>query len=229
MVAGYGKLVIVHDVSFTVKPKEILALLGPNGSGKSTVLKSIIGIADVKSGNIAVDGMNIVGMNTENITKARLSYVPQRENVFPNLTVRENLEIGAITLRDKSQVRDEMERVVSLFPQLREFSSKKAGNLSGGQRQMLALGRGLMLRPKVLLLDEPTAALAPQVATEVLKKVGEIRESGVTVLIVEQNAREALAVSDVGVVLASGSVILEDKPLAILNNAEIIKLFLGVA
>jgi branched-chain amino acid transport system ATP-binding protein len=227
--SGYGKLVIVQDVSFTVEPSEIVALVGPNGSGKSTVLKSIFGLADVKSGSIVVDGESIVGKNTEDITTKRIAYVPQRENVFPNLTVRENLEIGAITLKDKAQTRAEIERVNSLFPQLREFSTKKARALSGGQRQMLALGRGLMLRPKILLLDEPTAALAPQVVTEVLKRISEIRDTGVTILIVEQNAREALAIADRGIVLASGSVVLENKPSSILNNEEIIRLFLGVA
>jgi len=229
LTSGYGKLEIVHDVSFDVRSREIVALLGPNGSGKSTVLKSILGLADVKSGTVMIDGENIIGIKTEDIASKGVAYVPQRENVFPNLTVKENLEIGAITVRNKAQVEKEMIRVTSIFPQLGEFSKKKAGALSGGQRQMLALGRGLMLKPKLLFLDEPTAALAPQVATEVLKKVGEIRDSGVSILIVEQNARETLAISDRGIVLASGSVVKEDTPSAILGNEEMIRLFLGIA
>lgn len=228
LVSGYGKLVIIQNVSFSARQNELVALLGPNGSGKSTVLKSIMGLADVKSGNIAVDGRNIVGMKTEDITDVHIAYIPQRENVFPNLTVKENLEIGAITINDGQKVKENMESVMTLFPQLRHFSHKKAGNLSGGQRQMLALGRGLMLKPRILLLDEPTAALAPQIVSEVLKKISEIRETGVTVVIVEQNAREALGISDRGVVLASGSVILEDTPDAILHDPDITKLFLGV-
>jgi branched-chain amino acid transport system ATP-binding protein len=228
LISGYGKLEIVHDVSFDVRSREIVALLGPNGSGKSTVLKSILGLADVKSGTVSIDGEDIIGIKTEDVASKGVAYVPQRENVFPNLTVKENLEIGAITVRNKEQVEKEMARVTSIFPQLQEFSKKKAGALSGGQRQMLALGRGLMLKPKLLFLDEPTAALAPQVATEVLKKVGEIRESGVSVLIVEQNARETLAIADRGIVLASGSVVKEDIPSAILNNEEMIRLFLGI-
>ena len=228
LTSGYGKMEIVHGVSFDVGAREIVALLGPNGSGKSTVLKSILGLADVKSGIITIDGQNIMGMRTEDAATKGIAYVPQRENVFPNLSVKENLEIGAITIKNKRQVNEEMSRVMSMFPQLGEFSGKKAGSLSGGQRQMLALGRGLMLKPKILFLDEPTAALAPQVAAEVLKKVSEIRDSGVSVLIVEQNARETLAISDRGVILASGSVITGGSPSSILNNAQIISLFLGV-
>jgi len=225
--AGYGKLTIVHDVSMEVRVGEIVCLVGANGSGKSTLLKSVLGITNIFSGSIYHRGKEITRLPTEMIAAQRIAYVPQRDNVFPNLTVLENLEIGGVTIHDKGVVRSEISKVTDLFPQLKEFK-KKAKVLSGGQRQMLAIGRALIMQPRLLLLDEPTAALAPQVVTYVLNKVREIRDGGVTVVIVEQNAQEALQISDRGVVLASGQKVFEGDPQSISSNEEIVRLFLGI-
>lgn len=228
LLAGYGKLSIIHQISFEIGEGEIVSLIGPNGSGKSTLLKSIFGLTDIISGSIIFENQTITGMPPERVAKMGVGYVPQRENVFPNLSVRENLEIGATTLKDSKIVKNEIAKIFELFPVLYEMGKKKARTLSGGQRQMLALGRALVLRPKMILLDEPTAALAPQIVSDVLKKVKLIRDSGVTVLIAEQNAREALDISDKGIVLASGNKIFEGAPNQISGNEQIIKLFLGV-
>jgi ABC-type branched-subunit amino acid transport system ATPase component len=225
--AGYGKLTIIHNVSMDVRDGEIVCLVGANGSGKSTLLKSVLGITDIFKGSIYHRGEDITKLPTEMIAGQKIGYVPQRDNVFPNLTILENLEIGGVTLRDKEVVRNEITNVMDLFPQLKE-SKKKAKVLSGGQRQMLAIGRALIMQPQLLLLDEPTAALAPQVVNYVLGKVREIRDRGVTVLIVEQNAQEALRISDRGVVLASGEKVFEGNPQSISSNEEIVRLFLGI-
>jgi len=228
LTSGYGKLSIVQGVSFDVRESEIITLIGPNGSGKSTILKSIFGLADVHGGKIFFDGKEITGAKPEEIARGGIAYVPQRENVFPNLTVYENLEIGTVTMKEKKLARDGISRVFEFLPVLKDVRKKKAGALSGGQRQMLALGRALVLKPRVILLDEPTSALAPQVVGDVLSKIKSVREAGTTILIVEQNAREALEICDRGVVLAAGKIIFAGKPAEILGNDQIIKLFLGV-
>ena len=227
LVAGYGKLAVVHDVSFDVKQGEIVCLIGPNGSGKSTVLKSIFGLTEVLEGSVNFDEKNITRNSPEEIATKGIAYVPQRENVFPNLTVMENLEIGAVALKNHDLVKSEISKIFEFFPNLVELKGRKAKTLSGGQRQMLALGCAVMLRPRLILLDEPTAALAPQVVSDVLNKVKIIRDGGVTVLIVEQNAREALDISDRGVVLVSGKKMFEGRPSEISQNDQVIKLFLG--
>ncbi len=228
LVAGYGKLDIIQNINFDVNLGEIVSLIGPNGSGKSTLLKSIFGLTDVHSGNIDFAGIDITRKSPDVIAKLGIAYVPQRENVFPNLTVQENLEIGGVTLRDNKLTKSEIAKVYQFLPIIGEMRARKARSLSGGQRQMLALGRAMMLRPRLLLLDEPTAALAPQVVAEVLSKVKSIRDGGVTILIVEQNARESLNISDKGVVLASGKKMFEGAPSEISENELIIKMFLGV-
>jgi branched-chain amino acid transport system ATP-binding protein len=228
LVSGYGKLAIVQDVSFQINEREITSLIGPNGSGKSTLLKSIFGLVDIHSGSIFFNGSEITKETPEKVALKGIAYVPQRDNVFPNLTVHENLEIGGVALRNRDLTRKEISKVYDFLPVLREMTKSKARTLSGGQRQMLALGRALMLSPRLLLLDEPTAALAPQVVSEVLSKIKQVRESGVAILIVEQNAREALNISDKGIVLASGKTVFQGPPSQISQNEQIIKLFLGV-
>ena len=229
LVSGYGKLAILQSVSFDVLEREIVCVIGPNGSGKSTILKTVFGLTNIFGGSILFDGKNITGISPESLASMGISYAPQRENVFPNLNVIENLEIGAVTIGNDKSRKLEISRVFEHFPQLQALGKKKAGTLSGGERQMLAIGRALILQPRLLLLDEPTASLAPHLVADVLQRIRKIRETGVAVLIVEQNAREVLEISDRGVVIASGKKVFEGTPKEISDDADTIKLFLGAS
>lgn len=224
--AGYGPTLIARGISITVNAGEMVTIIGPNGSGKSTTIKAIFGLADVSGGSIRLHGGEITGERADRLIDMGIGYVPQAGNVFPTLTVRENVEMGAFTLR--GHIRRNVERVQELFPLLRERWSGKAGQLSGGQRQMLALARALVAEPSVLLLDEPTAGLAPQIVDQVLDQIGEINETGVSILLVEQNAIKALKRSDRAYVLARGRNFVEDTADGLLNNPDIGRVFLGL-
>ncbi len=224
--AGYGPTLITRGISITVGVGEMVTIIGPNGSGKSTTIKSIFGLADVSGGSIRLHGDDITGERADRLIQMGVGYVPQAGNVFPTLTVRENVEMGAFTLR--GDTRGNMERVQELFPLLRERWKGLAGQLSGGQRQMLALARALVAEPTVLLLDEPTAGLAPQIVDQVLAQIGEINRSGVSILLVEQNAIKALRHSDRAYVLARGRNFAEDSAESLLSNADIGRVFLGL-
>ncbi len=228
LVAGYGKMVILHGIDFYVLRNEIVTVVGPNGSGKSTLLKAILGIAKVISGNVIYEGKDITNERLDRISRMGIGYVPQTDNVFPNLTVRENLEMGAYTIKDKEEVKKRMEEVFEIFPDLKAREKQLAGNLSGGERQMLAMARALMARPKAMLLDEPTAALSPKYVDLVLNKIKEIRESGVTIVLVEQNAKKGLEIADRGYVLVTGRVAYTGPAKEILEHPEIGKLYLGL-
>ncbi len=229
LTGGYGKNVIVERVNISVGEGEVVALVGPNGSGKSTLLKSIYGVATVLGGRVLFRGSDVTKLPPERKTAIGMNYVPQTENIFPDLTVRENLEMGAYLVRDESLVRDSMETVFSIFPQLRGFQNVLAGSLSGGQQRMLAVGRALMTRPKLLLLDEPTAGLAPKIALELLDLLVNVREeAGVSILIVEQHARRALELADRGYVLVSGRIAAEGDGKSLLAREDLQKLFLGI-
>ena len=228
LVAGYGKMVILHGIDFYVLRDEIVTVVGPNGSGKSTLLKAILGIAKVISGNVIYEGRDITNERLDRISRMGVGYVPQTDNVFPNLTVRENLEMGAYTIKDKSEVQKRMEEVFEIFPDLKAREKQLAGNLSGGERQMLAMARALMAKPKVMLLDEPTAALSPKYVDLVLRKIVEIRDSGVTIILVEQNAKKGLEIADRGYVLVTGRVAYTGPAREILEHPEIGKLYLGL-
>ncbi|AEF95686.1 ABC transporter ATP-binding protein [Methanotorris igneus] len=224
--AGYGKLEIVHGISLHVNEEEIVTIIGPNGCGKSTFLKSIFGLTTIMDGEIIFNNKNITNMRPDLIAREGIGYVPQLDNVFPNLTVEENLEMGGYIL-PKSQLKERMEEVYDFFEVLREKKDVLAGSLSGGERQMLAMARALMAKPKLLLLDEPTAGLSPKMVSTVLKKIREITDMGVGILLVEQNAKKALEISDRGYVFAGGVVVYEGKASDILNHKEIGELYLG--
>lgn len=226
--AGYGKLTILYDITMEVITGEIVAIIGPNGSGKSTLVKSIYGIADVFEGEVLFKARPVTHIRPDKLTKLGASYVPQLANVFSELDVIENLELGAIIRRHDS-ISDTMEGVFQLFPLLQERRRQKAKTLSGGERQMLAIGRSLMVTPDLLILDEPTAALSPKFASDVFQKIQEIRDQGVTILMVEQNAKKALEMSDRGYVLVAGKKAYEGPSKEILSNEQFGKIFLGLA
>jgi len=216
---------ILHNLSLEVNEGEIVSVIGPNGAGKSTLLKTIFGLLKPQEGKIFLRDEDISGLKPFKIAQKGVSYVPQVNNVFPSLTIQENLEMGAFIRED--DYTDTMEEVFTLFPVLKERRNNKAGQLSGGQRQMVAMGRALMLKPKVLLLDEPSAGLAPIFVSSIFEKIIEINATGVSMIIVEQNAKEALKMSHRGYVLATGQNVLDDKSDALLANEEVGRLYLG--
>ncbi len=203
--SGYGKMEVLHGIDLEVEKGEIVSVLGPNGAGKSTLLNTIFGIANILRGSITFNGRSIVGLKPNQITRIGIGYTPQISNVFPSMTVLENLEIGAYHRRD--DIRGDLEEVFQLFPEIERRKHNLAKTLSGGERQMLAVARALMAKPKLLLLDEPTAGLAPKAASLLMKKILEIRERGITVLLVEQNVKRALDVSDRAYVLVGGRIV----------------------
>ena len=222
---GYGSIDILNGVSLEIRLGEIVVVIGPNGAGKSTAMKAIFGLVTLRSGSIHFDGREITNCPPDLAAKLRIGYVPQEHNVFPNLTVHENLEMGAYLRRD--DVSGLLERIYDLFPPLKEKRGHPARNLSGGQRQMVAMGRALMLEPKLLLLDEPTAGLSPKFRELIFTKVREINRTGVTIMMVEQNARQALDLADRGYVLVMGRNRYEDTGKNVLASREIAQMFLG--
>ncbi len=223
--SGYGDLQILHDVSMTVDEAEIVCIIGPNGAGKSTAIKTIFGLVQPWSGTVTLRGSEISGLMPEDIVREGMSYVPQTDNVFGSMTVHENLEIGGVTVRDGAEAR--IEELYDRFPILEEKRGDKARTLSGGQRQLLAFSRALMVDPDVLLIDEPSAGLAPSLVKDVFDDIREINSLGTSVLMVEQNARAGLGISDRGYVLAQGQVKFEDDASELLENPEISELYLG--
>jgi len=222
---GYGDLPILHGVNLRVEPGEIVVIIGPNGAGKSTLLKTVAGLLKPRNGVIRLNELEITGRRPPQIVQAGVCYVPQTENVFPSLTVEENLDMGAFILR--GDLRPRKEALYQLFPDLRDKRRTRAGNLSGGQRQMVAMARALMLDPMLLLLDEPTAGLAPLLVGTLLEKMVEINRTGVAILLVEQNARQALQRAHRGYVLVMGQNRYEDTGKGLLENPEMRALFLG--
>lgn len=223
--SGYGEMEILHEVSVRVERGEIVTLIGPNGAGKSTLLKTAFGLLAPRRGRILLDGEDITGRPPAVLVRRGISYVPQVDNVFPSLTVEENLEMGAVIRRD--DVRDRLEEVIGLFPNLAARRRQKVGTLSGGERQMVAMGRALMLDPRLLLLDEPSAGLAPLMVDAVFAKIVEINRAGVAIVLVEQNARQALRLSHRAYVLAGGQTRLEGRGPALLDDPEVGRLYLG--
>ncbi len=227
--AGYGRLHILFDVDVNVKEKSITVVVGPNGSGKSTLLKSIFGLTKIYSGSIKYDGEELVGLMPHQIARRGIAYLPQTDNVFANLTVRENLLMASYTL-DKQTAAERMEKVLDFFPMIRDFMNRKSGTLSGGERQMVAMAMALLREPKVMMFDEPTGNLSPKLALEVLAKIRELRDKlGITILLVEQNAKRALEMGDYCYLLVSGRVAFEGHPRELLGHKELSKLYLGIS
>tara|TARA_B110000014_G_C20024773_1_gene531876 strand:+ start:160 stop:876 length:717 start_codon:yes stop_codon:yes gene_type:complete len=224
--SGYGDITIIDNISMHLEPSEIVTIIGPNGAGKSTLLKAIFGMLPIFNGEVEFQGETITGKNPSEIVALGASFVPQTDNIFPSLSIKENLEIGGY--QRINELDEQIKKMFELFPELAKKSNEKASNLSGGQRQSLALARALMLDPKILLLDEPSAALSPVMRIFIFDKIKEIASLGVGILMIEQNAEEALKESDRGYVLAGGTIVFHDTAEAILANPEVGQLFLGL-
>ena len=222
---GYGEADILHGISLEIDAGEIVVVIGPNGAGKSTAMKAVFGLLRLSGGSVHLAGEEITNMDPAEVVNKGVCYVPQTNNVFPTLTVHENLEMGAYIRKDNYRPR--LEEIYEMFPPLAEKKRQAAGELSGGQRQMVAMGKALMLEPTLLMLDEPTAGLSPIYRNEIFQIVRQINDSGVPILMVEQNAKQSLAVANRGYVLVDGQNRTTGKGTDLLNDPEIAKMFLG--
>lgn len=222
---GYGDTQILHDVSMHVDANEIVVIIGPNGAGKSTAMKSVFGLLRLTSGSVVLDGETITNMPPEQVVRHGVCYVPQTANIFPTLSVEENLEMGAFVRND--DYRPRIREIYEMFPPLEEKRHQAAGTLSGGQRQMVAMGKALMLEPKILLLDEPTAGLSPKFRGEIFSIVKTIHAAGTPILMVEQNAKQALEIADRGYVLVDGKNRFEGTGSDLLSDPDVGEMFLG--
>jgi ABC-type branched-subunit amino acid transport system ATPase component len=227
LTAGYGKLAILHDVTLEVRAGEMVSVIGPNGAGKSTAFKTIVGFLRPSSGRVLFDGDDLKGLRPDQVLRRGLAYVPQGRIVFPQMTVLENLEMGAYIERDQVRIRTALERVYALFPILGERRSQKAGTMSGGEQQMVAIGRALMTTPRLILLDEPSLGLSPKFVSLIFDKLTEMKRAGYTMMVVEQNAAKALAVADRGYVLELGRNRFEGTGQSLLTDPEVKQLYLG--
>lgn len=230
LVVAYGGIEALKGISLEVPEGKIVTLVGANGAGKSTTLKSIVGLVKPKSGTISFDdGTDLTKLNTELMVKKGIALVPEGRKVFSDLTVLENLKIGAYTRKDKSGIQEDLEKVYSLFPRLKERTWQLSGTLSGGEQQMLAIGRALMSRPKLIMMDEPSLGLAPIIVKELFGIIKKINEEGMTVLLIEQNANATLKIADIGYIMETGRITLSGSGQELLSNDEIKKAYLGEA
>jgi branched-chain amino acid transport system ATP-binding protein len=230
VVGGYGSTTVLHGTSLEVHRHAISTVVGPNGAGKSTVLKAIFGLLKVRSGHIRYEGDDVVGLGQVDLLRRGISYVPQGRNIFPRMSVRANLELGGVSLRDLSLTRERVDGIAfDLFPVLRKKADSQAGSLSGGEQKMLEIGRAMLLEPRLLLIDEPSVGLAPVLVQQVFALLRGLRDRGVTVLMIEQNAKAALETSDYGLVLQQGRLALAGPAAEVLDHPEIGHLFLGGA
>ena len=226
--AGYGMIQILWDVSFKIKEKEIVSIIGPNGAGKTTLVKTIMGLLPAKTGTIQFKGKNIENLPPYEIVKKKISLIPEGRDIFPRMTVEENILLGAYTINDKQQVKVSQERIYQIFPVLRKKEKSLAQTLSGGEQQMLVIGRSLMSSPELLILDEPSLGLAPIIVAKVLDTLRQINEDKVAVLLVEQNIRDSLNIADRAYVLEEGKIIIEGEGRELLSNDHIKEVYLGI-
>ena len=224
----YGNLRALHDVSFHVNRGEIVSLIGANGAGKSTILKAVTGILRPRSGRILLEGVNLAGLPQHRIVRMGISLVPEGRGIFSNMTVRENLEMGAFTRASREEIKNSIGEVFTLFPRLKERGSQSAGTLSGGEQQMLAIGRAMVARPAVLLLDEPSMGLSPLLVRDIFFLIREINQAGTTILLVEQNAFMALSVAHRAYVLETGTIVLSGKASDLRSDPKVRTAYLGM-
>jgi branched-chain amino acid transport system ATP-binding protein len=227
VVSGYGKMTILNGTTAAIRPGAITTVIGPNGAGKSTMFKTIFGLLPVRSGTIRLAGSDITNYSPRRMLDAGVSYVPQGRNIFPELSVRHNLELGGVALSDQSALPQRIDAMMQRFPVLKEKADDQASTLSGGQQKLLEVARGLLLDPRLMLVDEPSIGLSPLMVQEVFGILKGLRDKGVTILLIEQNAKQALQMSDYGLVLEQGQTRIEDTAQKILDDARIAQLFLG--
>ncbi|MGF3521667.1 MAG: ABC transporter ATP-binding protein [Candidatus Bathyarchaeia archaeon] len=226
--SGYGMVQILWDVSFHIKEKEIVSIIGPNGAGKTTLVKTIMSLLPAKSGTIKFKGEDIRSLPTYEVVKKGLTMIPEGRDIFPKLTVEENLQLGAYSVKNKEKIKDTQEKLYQIFPVLKKKQKALAQTLSGGEQQMLVICRSLMSNPQLLILDEPSLGLAPIIVEKVLDTITKINEDGVTVLLVEQNIRDSLNISNRGYVLEEGKIIIDGESRELLSNSHIKEVYLGL-
>ncbi len=224
---SYGMIQAIKGISFEVNKGEVIALIGANGAGKTTILHTITGLLNADSGSVTYEGKDITRMPGHKIVSLGIAHVPEGRRVFANMTVLQNLKLGAYTRKDKTEITETLEMVYTRFPRLKERKNQLAGTLSGGEQQMLAMGRALMSHPQIILMDEPSMGLSPIFVNEIFDIIEEVSKSGTTVLLVEQNAKKALSIADRAYVLETGNIVLEGKASELLNNDSIKKAYLG--
>lgn len=224
---SYGAIEAVKDISFTVNAGEIVSLIGANGAGKTTTLHTITGLVPAKSGSVMYNGVNLLKTHNNKIVTLGMAHIPEGRHVFTRMSVEENLEMGAFSLKDQSDLKKDLDMVYGLFPRLKERRNQKAGTLSGGEQQMLAMGRALMSHPKTILMDEPSMGLSPKLVKEIFSIIRKLHEQGITILLVEQNAKMALSIADRAYVLETGRITMEGDAKELLNNEQVRKAYLG--
>ena len=224
---SYGAIEAVKDISFTVNAGEIVSLIGANGAGKTTTLHTITGLVPAKSGSVMYNGVDLLKTHNNKIVTLGMAHIPEGHHVFTRMSVEENLEMGAFSLKDQSDLKKDLDMVYGLFPRLKERRNQKAGTLSGGEQQMLAMGRALMSHPKTILMDEPSMGLSPKLVKEIFSIIRKLHEQGITILLVEQNAKMALSIADRAYVLETGRITMEGDAKELLNNEQVRKAYLG--
>ena len=224
---SYGAIEAVKDISFTVNAGEIVSLIGANGAGKTTTLHTITGLVPAKSGSVMYNGVDLLKTHNNKIVTLGMAHIPEGRHVFTRMSVEENLEMGAFSLKDQSDLKKDLDMVYGLFPRLKERRNQKAGTLSGGEQQMLAMGRALMSHPKTILMDEPSMCLSPKLVKEIFSIIRKLHEQGITILLVEQNAKMALSIADRAYVLETGRITMEGDAKELLNNEQVRKAYLG--
>lgn len=224
---SYGAIEAVKDISFTVNAGEIVSLIGANGAGKTTTLHTITGLVPAKSGSVMYNGVDLLKTHNNKIVTLGMAHIPEGRHVFTRMSVEENLEMGAFSLKDQSDLKKDLDMVYGLFPRLKERRNQKAGTLSGGEQQMLAMGRALMRHPKTILMDEPSMGLSPKLVKEIFSIIRKLHEQGITILLVEQNAKMALSIADRAYVLETGRITMEGDAKELLNNEQVRKAYLG--